>query len=484
MRIPSVMTGAMRARSTAAGILISLYSLCCCACGGNNTQPPPLIGISVFPPTAEVEVGKAVQFTAIVTGTSNTAVNWCVSGIAGGNSTAGTITNTGIYTAPLAVPSPNTLSVTATSAADGTESATATVTVASCSLVAAGPASQQTQARLGAYYFDGWSGALTNFHFNGLVGGPYQDRQPVTGWQDNSPCAVEQQLAWAHRFGIDFFVFLWYSNPLQFEDDNLNNALQKTQSLPDRHGMRFALMYVNHDPFAVGPADWTAAVNEWIGYMTDPDYVSVNGKPLFVLYDMGAMRQAFGSSIAVADAFEQLRAAAQAHGLPGVYIVGGFFAGYDPINRNGSFPDLSIAPTEGYDAVSMYNWSVGAVSGAQPFSTLSEAGQWIWGQVELNSPLPFIPVAMDGWDARPWNEGNVWFSRSPQEVTGLVRSAITWANSNPQLRPEPSPTPPLVFLEAWNELGEGSYLVPTVGDGTSYGDSLAAMLAAQAGSPP
>ena len=34
----------------------------------------------------------------------------------------------------------------------------------------------------------------------------------------------------------------------------------------------------------------------------------------------------------------------------------------------------------------------------------------------------------------------------------------------------------LVLLEAWNELGEGSYLVPTVGDGTSYTDSLAATL--------
>jgi hypothetical protein len=32
-------------------------------------------------------------------------------------------------------------------------------------------------------------------------------------------------------------------------------------------------------------------------------------------------------------------------------------------------------------------------------------------------------------------------------------------------------------MEAWNELGEGSFLTPTVGDSTSYGDSLGSMLA-------
>jgi hypothetical protein len=33
-----------------------------------------------------------------------------------------------------------------------------------------------------------------------------------SAWQDNSICAVEQQLATAHNFGSDFFVFDWYFN--------------------------------------------------------------------------------------------------------------------------------------------------------------------------------------------------------------------------------------------------------------------------------
>jgi hypothetical protein len=69
----------------------------------------------------------------------------------------------------------------------------------------------------------------------------------------------------------------------------------------------------------------------------------------------------------------------------------------------------------------------------------------------------------------------MWYSRTPQDVATFVQGAITWTAANPQLRPEPAPTPPLVLIEAWNEFGEGSHVIPTAG-GTSYGDALAAML--------
>jgi hypothetical protein len=357
-----------------------------------------------------------------------------------------------------------------------------------CVIASAGPASGQTHARLGAYYFDGWSGALTNFHFKGMPNGPYQDREPLSGWQDNNNCAVEQQLAWAHSFGIDFFVFDWYFNTAVNDPsaEDLNSALKITHALSDRHGMQYAIIYVDGPPFVVGPADWAGAINEWVGFMTDPAYIQVNGKPLFHIIDMGQMRQAFGSSMAVSAALNQLRAAAQAHGFTGVYIVGGFGAPDGSSGQDGLFPDLSMAFVDGYDAVSTYNYPYAppAVNGMLPFSSLSGAGKWIWGQGTLKSPVPFIPISMTGWDPRPWDEREfftndlMWFSRSPQDVTTFVSDAIIWAESNPRLRAEPSPAPPIVLMEAWNEMGEGSFVIPTVGDGTSYGDSLAAMLAA------
>jgi hypothetical protein len=59
----------------------------------------------------------------------------------------------------------------------------------------------------------------------------------------------------------------------------------------------------------------------------------------------------------------------------------------------------------------------------------------------------------------------------------LVTNAITWAESNPALRPEPAPVPAIVLIQAWNELLPGSVLVPTVGAGTSFGDALGMSLA-------
>lgn len=348
-----------------------------------------------------------------------------------------------------------------------------------------GPASDQSKSRLGFYYFDGWSGALSNAHFKGLLSGQFTGREPVTGWQDTSPCAVEQQLAWARSFGIDFFVFDWYFNATKLDPgEDLNSALQLTRAMPNRHGMQFAILYVDSPPFVATPADWPSVVDEWTNYMTDPAYVRVNGKPLLMVIDIGEMHSTFGSSQAVAAAFSQLRTAAQTKGLPGVFIVGGFGVPEGSSGQDALFPDTTApAVADGYDALSMYNYPFAAppVNGMLPFTDLSAAGTWIWRECAAKCPLPAIPVAMDGWDPRPWNEADsagqlVWYSRTPQDVSAFISGTIEQAGANPNLRVEPAPAPPMVIVEAWNELGEGSYLVPTVGDGSTYGSSLSSAL--------
>jgi hypothetical protein len=145
---------------------------------------------------------------------------------------------------------------------------------------------------------------------------------------------------------------------------------------------------------------------------------------------------------------------------------------------------FSIAHDDGYDAIGFYGYPFAPppVNGVLPFSTLADAGRWTWSEAALSAALPFIPTAMTGWDPRPWNETEsitgdlMWYSRTPQDVAAFAQDAITWAQSNPSLRPEPAPAPPLVLIEAWNEFGEGSHVLPTAGDGTTYGDALATML--------
>lgn len=97
--------------------------------------------IAISPTSAMVNTGATKQFSATVTGTTNTAVNWQVNNVAGGNTPVGTISPAGLYTAPAAVPSPAMVTVTAVSQADASKSSSASVTVASGISVTITPAS-------------------------------------------------------------------------------------------------------------------------------------------------------------------------------------------------------------------------------------------------------------------------------------------------------------------------------------------------------
>jgi hypothetical protein len=102
-------------------------------CGGSNAEQPTIasseVAVSVDPPAVSLSVSQTQQFTATVTSTSNKNVTWDVNGVAGGTATVGTISSSGLYTAPAQVPSPAQVTVNATSMADPTKSDSANVTI-------------------------------------------------------------------------------------------------------------------------------------------------------------------------------------------------------------------------------------------------------------------------------------------------------------------------------------------------------------------
>ena len=106
-------------------------------CGGQGTPAPPppptttITSVTVSPSSVSLLVKAPQQFTANVQGTGafNSAVTWLVNSVPGGNSTVGTITSSGLYTAPAAVPSPNNTTITAQSVQDSTKSGSGTVTI-------------------------------------------------------------------------------------------------------------------------------------------------------------------------------------------------------------------------------------------------------------------------------------------------------------------------------------------------------------------
>jgi hypothetical protein len=102
------------------------------ACGGGGGQVivvPPTVAIS--PTSGNVPVSGTANFSVSVTNATNTAVTWQVNGTAGGNAmTTGSISTSGVFTAPQSIPNPATVSITAVSQQDNkTTSNTASVTI-------------------------------------------------------------------------------------------------------------------------------------------------------------------------------------------------------------------------------------------------------------------------------------------------------------------------------------------------------------------
>ena len=79
--------------------LALVIGLVMAGCGSNSSS----VTIALSPTSATVLLGTSFQFTATPTGSTN-AVQWSVNGVPNGNATVGSISSTGLYTAPVTRP--------------------------------------------------------------------------------------------------------------------------------------------------------------------------------------------------------------------------------------------------------------------------------------------------------------------------------------------------------------------------------------------
>jgi hypothetical protein len=93
------------------------------------TDPATNISVTISPATVSVNVVTTQQFLVSIQGGTNSVPIWQVNKITGGNDTIGLIDSNGLYHAPVKLPSPATVSVTAVSFEDQKVSATSTVTI-------------------------------------------------------------------------------------------------------------------------------------------------------------------------------------------------------------------------------------------------------------------------------------------------------------------------------------------------------------------
>jgi hypothetical protein len=144
-----------------------------------------------------VPISTTVQFSAVVTGTPTQNVTWQVNKITGGNSTIGTITPSGSYTAPAQIPSPATVVVSAISVDDPSAvgNLPITITLAPVTAVQVSPSKASVPVNQGMTFQAtvlGLADPAATWDVNGMEGGDLNTVGQIT-WGNPSGCVTEGQ---------------------------------------------------------------------------------------------------------------------------------------------------------------------------------------------------------------------------------------------------------------------------------------------------
>lgn len=165
-----------RANSICLAVLCAaaLVESSCAHTSGSGT--PSIVTVAIAPGSASLFLGETQQFQATVAGASNTSVTWMVNGVAGGAAGEGTISSSGLYTAPAALPSPPSVTVTAVSQANSSARASATVSLKDDIAITVSPATVNiptsgVQVFTASVSGAGNPSAAVNWSVNGIAGG-------------------------------------------------------------------------------------------------------------------------------------------------------------------------------------------------------------------------------------------------------------------------------------------------------------------------
>jgi hypothetical protein len=155
--------------------LVCIVLVTALATGCKSGTAGKVISVQVSPTDVNVVISTTLQFSATVTDTNNRVVTWSVVG----GSANGTISTTGLYTAPATVPSPPLVTIMAVSAKDRTKSGSAQVTITTTAgpsnvTVSVSPVAPSVAA-FGTQQFTPTVGGTTNtavtWQVNGVNGG-------------------------------------------------------------------------------------------------------------------------------------------------------------------------------------------------------------------------------------------------------------------------------------------------------------------------
>lgn len=358
--------------------------------------------------------------------------------------------------------------------------------------------------RTSAYFGTGWTEWDLLKAATPRFPGHRQPREPALGYFDEAdPQVFETQIDLAVSHGVDGFLFdyYWYDDG-PFLQRALDEGFLKAES---RSSMTFALMWANHaltDIFPSRSADGTATVlkdgaidrpafeamarHVTDRYFTEPNYLTVDGRPWFSVYEIGSLVAGLGGVDATKDALEWFDAHVRSRGFEGVHLDGIVSSVNELPGSTDWEQSLTALPTLGFRSATAYVWIHHAPADAIGFPAADwdrtrrlafESFERIAGYLDL----PFYPNVTVGWDSSPRTDQDVpfvegaypWIPTSdpePEQFAQGLRDALDFLRRH---RPPHS----IVTVNAWNEWTEGSALLPDTVRGMRYLEALRDVLA-------
>jgi len=315
-------------------------------------------------------------------------------------------------------------------------------------------------------------------------------RKPRWGYVNEAdPRVMEMQIDAAADYGVNVFIYDWYwYDGRPFLENCLDNGYLKARN---NSRVKFYLMWANHDAnrtwdlrLSDKPDNviWKGSVAraefERIGrrlvdnYFTLPNYYKIDGKPVFMIYDLANLLNGLGGVEKVNDALKWLRDEAVKAGLPGLHLQvtlrGGAkinLSGVDGADGVSTERALELAD---FDSCTHYQF-VHFVNIDRDYSVAMQDVLKEWRHLDKVCPKPYFPHVSVGWDNNPrfksFRQG-IMKGNTPEAFEKALQAAKEFLDAKPGM-------PRLITVNSWNEWTESSYLEPDDLNGYGYLEAVA-----------
>lgn len=315
------------------------------------------------------------------------------------------------------------------------------------------------------------------------------DRKPLWGCCDEAdPRVMEKQIDEAVRHGVNVFIYDWYwYDRRPFLEQCLNEGFLGASN---NEKMRFYLMWANHD----AGYTWDTRLSDlcqrgedptvWLGsvdrtefervahrvidrYFSRPNYYRINGKPLFMIYDVDNLVKGLGGIDETRDALDWFRAETVRAGHPGLELQltgwGEHVSNFSGVDGNHEMSTREIVPALGFDSVTNYQF-VHLCNMNRDYAEILPEVYAEWARMDREYDVPYYPHVSIGWDNNPRFCGYtdcVCKNNTPDLFEAALRKAKEYVDTHDL-------PIPLITLNSWNEWTETSYLQPDTKYGYAY----------------